>query len=866
MRSKVAGGDATLALVRDEGRDPHVEIAARLDLAAPTSGRGLCQIPVTPPPAPPEPVAGPPCVILRGKKARAVTVSRGAETLFEEARTSAAGDGVARPCSALCADARVVVADPGEREPPRVWQLPGLVPSLEVGLPGGARVAAAFEVAALDIDLDRGSLAVFFRGATRPSPQLIGLDDAALRVEGGFVPSAAVAEIARGVDPPARPPTGAVPLDNASPFEVTSFPFPAGPASEREIVVVKGTFDVAPGAAARVAAGQEPLAGERLHEGGKSLSYPGDFVPEKPRAEVLVAGHAYPKPGAAVARVEVSIGPVSASVVAMGPRRWLPGGHPSEPAPFDRVPLRYDLAFGGPDVPENPAGVGLAAGSPPPSIERPDALLRARGDRAAPAGLGPLARDWAPRRGLLGTFSRVWGSTRWPALPEDFQPAFWNTAPAELTAPSLRGDEAFRVTSVRPGGEDLVGSLPGLAPRCVAEWGRGAPSEVPLRLDTVVIDADTARVILVWRGAVDGRGERGALRRIGVVAAPLGDAAGAIEIRRRVEVARPPGPRASLGPAGAAGAIAMGLPAPRGATRAQVEGWIAAGEGLAGRDLSGADLSGLDLSGVDLSGAILRGTNLDDAKLDRAKADGLRGAGLVARRSSWVGASLARADLAGAALDGADLSGATLAQATFADAELSGCVARRAVAGSALFVRARMARAALEEARLEKADLSGAVLDGARLTGAVLDDAKLYEALGEGLVADGASLVDARLEAARLPRASFRGARCAGSMWEQASLPEVDFSSADLAGAGFAGADLSGARLTGAELSGARLAGATLARASLAGANLMRASLEGALAPGADLSGANLYQAETWRAQLAGATVTGAFLKGTKLG
>ncbi len=879
-----------MAVAGSEGAAPHVVVVARLDLQAPGSPRGWCRVRAASGarPAPPhaaltrrEPEAT--GLILRSARRRNVLVARGEETILEgEAPAAIALDG------RMHGDERVILIDPEVRarapllsagppvaldnarspasEAPRVWQLPALAPKLRVLAPGGAHELVELRCETVEVDLDRGEISLFWRGRTRSSSGLAGLGDERLEVDGGFVLGASAAAIATALEGPPRSPLSAVPIAGDTRFEAATFPWPVSASKEVLVVVVKGTFELVEGGAARLAAEQAPLSGERLHDGGGSLAYPGDFVPPKPRADVLVTGHAYPKADARVARVEVRVGPVVAGLVAMGPRAWLPGGHPGEPAPMDRIPLRWEQAFGGPGVAENPAGTGLAPGSSPPSIERADTHLRKRGDRVPPAGLGPIARDWAPRNALLGTFSRDWVTTRWPALPADLDPAFWNAAPPALTAAALHGDEAYRITSVRPGGGGVSGSLPGVGPRCLSERAGHDLSEVPLRLDTVLFDADAGRLVLVWRGAVEIGAERGALRRLVLLSEPLAAPLGAAEIQRRVEGGLGPAAVKMALPPAPLGPVLLGVRAPPRASRAQVERWLASGEGLAGRDLSGADLTGMDLSGADLSRAILRGTILDDAVLDGVKAEGLRAAGVIARRSRWLGAKLDRADLAGARLDGADLSGASLILASLADAELRGLVARHISARSAQLVRARLDGAALDEARLEKVDLSGATLDGARFVGAVLDDAKLYEALGEGLVADRASLVDARFEAARLDRASFREARASGSMWERASLEGADFASADLANAGFAGANLARARFPKVDLTGARLTAATLAGASFAGANLLRASLEGAVATGADFTGANLYKAETWRARTEGAKLAGAILKGTKLG
>jgi uncharacterized protein YjbI with pentapeptide repeats len=867
-----------------------VVVMARLELAAPVGGI-LCRVApaATPPllegaPLPDEGAS----VVLRGLRRRTVTLFEGAERVLVADGASAASGRLELAYPRLGEATRLVIDDPA-RAPARAWQLPGIAPRVRLRLPDGDAAVVALRAVALHVDLDDGALALHWRGVLDLPRGAAGWQEEVIGVEAGFVPSIPVSVLtAELAAPPTASPALAPPLDNRTALVATSFPWQLRPPANAWIVVVKGTFDLLDGAPARPATEPAPLQGEVLHPGGVSLAYPGDFAPMKPRADVILNGHAHARPGAALARVELRVGPLVSSLVVLGPRRWLSGGQPSEPEPFDRLPLRWEHAFGGPEVAANPVGVGAPPSTSVPRIERPEKLLQRRGDRPPPAGFAAIPPAWAPRAAALGTYGAAWQEARWPFFPEDFDWSYWNAAPAELTVPWLRGDEEYRVTSVRPSGGDLAGRLPGIWPRCFATREGGALGvEVPLRLDTLVIDADRAQMILVWRGAIEATSGAAAPRGLLVIEDPV-DAPRPLEEVERLLAAAPadaelkvpvvsallreiqgaldarrPAPGSDL--RARAASIARVAPAAPRARRGDVERWIAAGERLAGRDLSGVDLSGLDLSGRDLSGAVLRGAILDDARLDGALCEGLRAADLRARRSSWKGARLSRADLTRADLEGADLSEAALDQATFADAELAGVVARGASGASVQLVRARLSRAIFDEARLPKADLSHATLDGASFRAAVLDDARLHEALAEGLVADRASLVDARFELARLDGASFREARARGAMWERASLAGADFTGADLREASFTAAALAGARFGGADLQRARLDGSVLVGASLSRANLMAANLAGADATRADFSGANLYRAETWGARLDGARLDGAMIKGTKL-
>ena len=111
-----------------------------------------------------------------------------------------------------------------------------------------------------------------------------------------------------------------------------------------------------------------------------------------------------------------------------------------------------------------------------------------------------------------------------------------------------------------------------------------------------------------------------------------------------------------------------------------------------------------------------------------------------------------------------------------------------------------------------------------------------------------------------------RGRDLRGAIFDDASLPKVDFAGADLQGASLAYAQLQGASLEGAQLQGASLYRAQLQGASLDGARLQGASLDQAQLQGASLEGAQLQGESLVLAQLQGASLNGAQLQGASLG
>jgi hypothetical protein len=188
-----------------------------------------------------------------------------------------------------------------------------------------------------------------------------------------------------------------------------------------------------------------------------------------------------------------------------GDRRWERGDKPSAPEPFVRMPLAWDRAFGGPRFEANPVGIGHADALrrarrepvPLPNLEDPERLLRVPAQTPAPACFAPIPPAWKdrPARRARLSLPEVLDWTRFQSAPEAQQLAF------------LRGDEPFEITGCHARHPMLAGALPGIAARCFC-LRSGRFEEVPVRLDTVVFDADALLVHLVWRGTVGVPDER----------------------------------------------------------------------------------------------------------------------------------------------------------------------------------------------------------------------------------------------------------------------------------------------------------------------------------------------------------------------
>jgi uncharacterized protein YjbI with pentapeptide repeats len=706
---------------------------------------------------------------------------------------------------------------------------------------------------------------------------------------------------------------------------VFTVPWQVRPPRDSRTIVVKGTFSIVPGEPAAIAPDQELPAGD-IHfddDSAAGLRYPSDFAIFKPKADILLVGHAYrPKGTEAVSLVRLRFGDkLDRSIAAIGPRRWDELGAPTAPGTFDRIPLRFEHAFGGAGFDDNPIGVGhgARAGDALPSLEQPGRLIRSNSDDPPPACFAPIPSPWPARMRKIGTYDERWKMTRWPFFPDDFDWTYFNAAPAEQQIPYPRGDEDFELWAVHPELSVVRGSLPSMRVRVFAqatEKAGGGFSEVPLRLDTAWFDADALRLVLVWRSllevadedaseiasffvASEPENERMTLKEArarffaalaaneaaeqemmgdeGAANDNLGDADPSAlesrisealeEVRTRRRVAEGVEPEEATAEVPAVNEPApapAAIEAPTGARDGVLE-LLRLGEPLASLDLTGIDLSGVDLRGRDLGSAILKGADLRGARLDGARLIEAVLAEANCEGASFQGADLTRADLTGANLKATLFDRAILELATAADANCEGASFEGAQAPAASF-----AEAVLKGARFDHADLTGAemmksLLDSASFREATLDDVKIYGASGTDVDMDGASVIDLRADDAQMRDGSFRGIKGRGSVWEGADLTGAVFDGSALREASFTRATLEGATLNGADVVDGRFRKARLRGAHMLNANLMRAAFDGADLAGANLRGANLYQAETWKARTTNIELAGALVAGTKL-
>jgi len=283
---------------------------------------------------------------------------------------------------------------------------------------------------------------------------------------------------------------------------------------------------------------QPPLVATDTYYGDvntSSLIEESDFAHYKPRCDVLFThATAYAPEGKPATRwpIGVRIGQWEKVLTVCGPRSIRAGalGYKlTKPEPATQVPLRYELAFGGtcqwpesvaedeaPEiaahVPANPVGCGLLDSQwlkkarpqalKAPQIEVPDqpfddqALQR---QDYPVVGLGTISRGWQPRVALGGTYDEAWKETRWPRLPLDFDPTYWNCAPQDQQIDYPQGGEDVVLVGLTPGGGRLHFKLPDRPPHVLARLHAGPILPRFMNLDTLVFDMQRMTLSCVHR-------------------------------------------------------------------------------------------------------------------------------------------------------------------------------------------------------------------------------------------------------------------------------------------------------------------------------------------------------------------------------
>jgi hypothetical protein len=284
------------------------------------------------------------------------------------------------------------------------------------------------------------------------------------------------------------------------------------------VIVIKATFEVRHKNVVVLAEEQVPFKYSDEYYGdpdNTSIRYPCDFVISKPFTDVILNGSAYSSGGKPVKQVSVSL-EVDGRLKTLNVfgdryyRRSLFGMRPSSPEMFSHMPLRYERSYGGKDISHknqqyhstelrNPVGTGFRANkSNKPILGSALANIEsAENAKNYPVGLGAIGPGWMPRIKYAGTYDKEWLEKRYPFLPLDFDEKFHQSAPPDQTFPHFRGGEHIVCKNLNPNGNWSF-ALPSFHDSIGFVFRNSFVELVPT-LDTVIIEPDLYRIILVWR-------------------------------------------------------------------------------------------------------------------------------------------------------------------------------------------------------------------------------------------------------------------------------------------------------------------------------------------------------------------------------
>jgi uncharacterized protein YjbI with pentapeptide repeats len=250
----------------------------------------------------------------------------------------------------------------------------------------------------------------------------------------------------------------------------------------------------------------------------------------KVSGEVLVGGKCHPpKAPQKVSFVRVAVhgaddkAKVDKRIAVFGDREWK-NGVPTEPAPFDEMPIAWSRAFGGEKFKQNtkgrgaaPTGEGAAKVHALPNLEDPARLIRSPSDEPRPMTFLPFDPTSPQRMEKQGkNYGDKWLKERFPGPADDLDPTFYHQGDEDQRWPGyFEGGERFVIENMHPEHSRIEGVLPKLVGRAficrrpadakMPRRGRVKPTaleEVKTRLETLWFFPEAMLGVLVFRGAV----------------------------------------------------------------------------------------------------------------------------------------------------------------------------------------------------------------------------------------------------------------------------------------------------------------------------------------------------------------------------
>jgi len=111
---------------------------------------------------------------------------------------------------------------------------------------------------------------------------------------------------------------------------------------------------------------------------------------------------------------------------------------------------------------------------------------------------GCVGRNFAERLAYAGTYDEAWLENRFPDLPADFDPRYYQSAPSDQWIDYPKGGERIVLKNLTPEGTYVV-HLPTLEVPVEFNTVNYEQTEKTAVIDTVFIDTESRKLTLSWR-------------------------------------------------------------------------------------------------------------------------------------------------------------------------------------------------------------------------------------------------------------------------------------------------------------------------------------------------------------------------------
>jgi hypothetical protein len=250
-----------------------------------------------------------------------------------------------------------------------------------------------------------------------------------------------------------------------------------------------------------------------------------DFSFFKPKCDVIAHAYAYPEKDNILSTLcSLEVVDAFKKELRVFPKRYWTYDHGwkiEQEKPLTKQAIHYSLAYGGVDSKnfqntqqvdtyiENPIGIGYFSDSTDKDIINQNVAQIVYSDEEIthprkqyrPASFGPINRNVHSRLSLAGTYDQNWFENIRPFLPEDFNLAYYQSAPDDQRIKYLKGGEIVRLNNLSADGIDQFRIPESNFYLQYTKKGNKSQS-LKLNADTLFIEPEFKRFTIVYRATI----------------------------------------------------------------------------------------------------------------------------------------------------------------------------------------------------------------------------------------------------------------------------------------------------------------------------------------------------------------------------